>query len=70
MTSENAMYGPGWLKCVVCGVTVPLSTLKDTSSKPATYQCIDAEKCAQGKAHFERERAEFELQHPLLVVRK
>lgn len=56
MTSENAMYGPGWLKCGLCGVTQPAAALfqplrlPDGGPDPESgHYCLDAKKCADAK---------------------
>ncbi len=65
------MYGPGWVKCATCGVMQPLTSLvhnpkATTVHVKVGWHCKDALKCAEGKAHVDREKADFALSHPEL----
>lgn len=61
MTSENAMYGPGWVKCDECHVEQsPAGLVKNPKADAVHIKvgnfCVDVEKCARWKLEFKARR--------------
>lgn len=62
---------PAWVECAVCGVTQPLESLQHHAMAPNSgWFCVDLKRCAAMRIERLQELAEFERQHPLLVVRE
>lgn len=58
-----------WMTCSVCGVTQPWDSLESPLGKPDKgWYCTNKTRCAEWRADLEKQRAEFERAHPVLVV--